>query len=221
MMEWTSIEHLLLTGTWTPEELVAAILDAGLQKRVAFKRSVPATDLEKHSLCSTLELFHQYVDVLDYSRAEALGMTKKSSAAAFYNYGWDSTALPRQLIVGSCAPGEGGRREVEGLGFWTPAQQARLVPEKAAPAPSWQSIAKWKAKQFIHVQAEKGLFPSQLDVAHHVAVHLREQKIYGSSGKPMSALTVKRHALQGISSAAKKTKSTTLNRGKQSKPGFC
>ena len=121
MNEWTSIQELLIAGDWEPEHIAVAVLDSGVRKRVAFNKSVPATEAEKHLLCSWIELFHGYAMVLDYPVAEALKLVGKNKpGATFFNYGWSTTAMPRELTVGKCSLHEGRLRQAESLGFKAP-----------------------------------------------------------------------------------------------------
>ena len=73
------------------------------------------------------------------------------------------------------------------------------------------------ARAIIERQAERDLYPSQIDIADEVAKVLREKKTFGPGGKPLTGATIKRHALKGISSATNETRSIGIHRGKQGK----
>ena len=90
---------------------------------------------------------------------------------------------------------------------------AHTVPA-LEPAGEWKKHARAEARKFIKQKAASDLFPPQMNVADHVAKHLKVQGIFGSDGKPLSGATIKRHALKGISSAKKKAQSTAPKRGK-------
>ena len=68
----------------------------------------------------------------------------------------------------------------------------------------------------ISERAARDLFPSQIVIAESIAADFRNRTppIHGTDGKPLSGATIKRHALKGISSATKKARTTTINRGK-------
>lgn len=93
--------------------------------------------------------------------------------------------------------------------------------EQVAPLPSckdkisgadddWQTKAQQRAREIIKRQKEKDLYPSQLHIAEEIANKFRRDGITGADGKPLSAGTIKRHALTGISSAQGKCLSTSI-----------
>ncbi len=65
-----------------------------------------------------------------------------------------------------------------------------------APA-NWKDDAKAIAMAYIKKHKEMDLHPSLRDVSGHTATEMRNQKIYGLHGKPLSAGTVTKEALQG------------------------
>lgn len=69
-------------------------------------------------------------------------------------------------------------------------------PKKSA-GQDWKAYAREIALQCITTHKTNDLHPSQYDVANHVAKKMREAKIYGPQGKPLSAGTVQREALRG------------------------
>ena len=61
--------------------------------------------------------------VLDYPVSEALKLVGKHRlGATFYNYGWSSAAMPRELTIGKCSLHEVRLRQAESLGFKAPAR---------------------------------------------------------------------------------------------------
>ena len=81
-------------------------------------------------------------------------------------------------------------------------------------APDWVPLAKDKARDIIKRQSKQDLYPSQLVIADTIATDFLREGVFGPSGKPLRGETIKRHALKGISSAAKKGQSTGSKRGK-------
>lgn len=83
------------------------------------------------------------------------------------------------------------------------AEPAKAIRKtESAPLPdSWVEMARAKAREFIKTQAERDLYPSQNTIADAVAREFRAVGVVGREGKPLSGATIKRHALQGISSA--------------------
>jgi hypothetical protein len=65
------------------------------------------------------------------------------------------------------------------------------------PAAVWLVEALEIAKLYIDRHREQDLFPSQSDVCGHVARKLRENRIFGSHSKPLSAAYIGRNAIQG------------------------
>lgn len=80
----------------------------------------------------------------------------------------------------------------------------------------WKTLARAEARKMIARHQSAGLFLPQLRVAELIADDFRNRKppIHGGDGKPLSGATIKRHALKGISSATKKSRSTATSRGK-------
>lgn len=94
------------------------------------------------------------------------------------------------------------------------AAQAPKPPERRVSDEDWKQLARDRAVAFIREQRTRDLFPSQANVADHVAQAFRKEGIVGADGKPLSGATIKRHALRGISSAIGKQLSTATTRGK-------
>ncbi len=80
----------------------------------------------------------------------------------------------------------------------------------------WLELSKVEARKIIKRQADRNLYPSQIDIADEIAGDFRKRQppILGTNGKPLAGATIKRHALKGISSATKKARATPINRGK-------
>lgn len=78
----------------------------------------------------------------------------------------------------------------------------------------WVSLARERAVELIARDKNRDLFPSQELLAEEIARAFRRDCIVGPGGKPLSAGTIKRHALKGISSAIGKQLSTALPKGK-------
>ena len=72
------------------------------------------------------------------------------------------------------------------------------------------------AKAIIDRQKTRDLYPSQVDIADEIAKELRSAKppFVGVGGKPLTGAYIKRHMLNGISSAQNRKRSTTPRRGK-------
>lgn len=99
-----------------------------------------------------------------------------------------------------------------------PAQEA-LTPKPVVTVgvlddEAWKSKARERAAEIIKRQREKDLYPSQEDIADEIAREFRVAGIVGTDGKPISGAYIKRHALNGISSAQGKQLSTRTGRGK-------
>ena len=103
-----------------------------------------------------------------------------------------------------------------------PASELALAPAVTAQKShqkgndEWRELAQAKAREIISERAARDLFPSQIVIAESIAADFRNRTppIHGTDGKPLSGATIKRHALKGISSATKKARPTTINRGK-------
>jgi hypothetical protein len=74
--------------------------------------------------------------------------------------------------------------------------QPALASEPVAPA-DWIAKARDFAKTYIDRHKEHDLFPSQDDVCKKVGAYLRENRIFGSHSKPLSAGYILRNAIQG------------------------
>lgn len=101
-----------------------------------------------------------------------------------------------------------------------PAGAAQAQPEREArpaetkPPADWVREARELARGFI-AQADGSYFPPQEALANQVADVLRKRGIHGPSGTPLSAGTIKRHALKGITSGgANKLRHIAGQRGK-------
>lgn len=81
-------------------------------------------------------------------------------------------------------------------------------------ASEWMLKAQSLAWQYIKNRQKLDCYPSQEDVADHVANEFRTMGIVGKSGKPLMGSYIKRHALKGISSARKRRLSISRAQGK-------
>ena len=81
---------------------------------------------------------------------------------------------------------------------------------------AWKAEARTTAARLIKEASAADRYPSQMDVAEIVAADFRARRppVHGAGGKPLSAATIKRHALAGISSETNKSRATRINRGK-------
>lgn len=103
--------------------------------------------------------------------------------------------------------------------------QAAPATDTATPAPvddeddaeSWKDKARVLAAEIIKRQRGRNLYPSQENLGDEIAREFRFAGIVGADGKPLSGAYIKRHALNGISSAQGKQLSTQTGRGKQGK----
>ena len=74
--------------------------------------------------------------------------------------------------------------------------QAAPANEPVTPA-DWVVTARNFASAYIDRHKRQDLFPSQADVCSEVETKLRENKIFGSHDKPLSAAYIGRNAIQG------------------------
>ena len=74
--------------------------------------------------------------------------------------------------------------------------QAAPVSEPVTPA-DWIAMARDFASAYIDRHKRQDLFPSQADVCSEVETKLRENRIFGSHDKPLSAAYIGRNAIQG------------------------
>jgi len=87
-------------------------------------------------------------------------------------------------------------------------------PAEPKTSADWVRAAQELARGFI-AQANGRYFPPQEALAAQVADELRKRGIHGPSGAPLSAGTIKRHALKGITSGgANKLRGIAGQRGK-------
>ena len=93
-----------------------------------------------------------------------------------------------------------------------PNEPARNVG--ASGGEPWTSKARNLASEIIMRQRAKDLYPNQIDIADEISRKFRLEGVVGSDNKPLSGAYIKRHALNGISSAVVKQLSTKTGRGK-------
>ena len=77
----------------------------------------------------------------------------------------------------------------------------------AKPAPTksgWMEEARKVAVTLIERYAARDLYPPLGRIADEVAKDLRSRQVFGASGAPLSGGTIKRHALRGLDTAAKR-----------------
>ena len=79
---------------------------------------------------------------------------------------------------------------------------------------AWKEKARKHAHEIIKRDREKSLYPSQENIADEIAKKFRLDGVTGTDGKPLAGSTIKRHSLNGISSAQGKQLSTARSRGK-------
>lgn len=92
---------------------------------------------------------------------------------------------------------------------------APMVLESASGGDDgWKAEAKKMAVELINRDREKDLYPSQDNLADEIAKKFRSVGVLGAAGKPLTGAYIKRHALNGISSAQGKQLSTANSRGK-------
>ena len=102
---------------------------------------------------------------------------------------------------GGDAPGD-SLKHIDATGM--AACQAAILKNPAAPPTSptraeqsWKVIARNFATEYIQRHKAQDLHPSQVDVSDHVAKLMREAKIYGPQGKPLTASSIQRETIQG------------------------
>ncbi len=95
----------------------------------------------------------------------------------------------------------------------TPPLDGRRLPLPQGSA-KWVSAAQSRAREIIKNQKAKDLYPNQVDIADQISKEFRVAGPFGSDGKPLAGATIKRHALEGITSAQGKQQSTMISRGK-------
>ncbi len=97
-----------------------------------------------------------------------------------------------------------------------PATHAATLAPVVVPLDSetWETQARERASDIIKRHREKDLYPSQINIADQIAKEFRTAGVVGVDGKPLTGATIKRHALNGISSAQGKKLSTRTGRGK-------
>lgn len=95
---------------------------------------------------------------------------------------------------------------------------ATPAPKEAVSASSgdepWKEQARARAYEIIKRDKEKDLYPSQVDIADEIAKQFRKDGLKGADGKPLKGAYIKRHALNGISSAQSKLVSTVMRQSK-------
>ena len=95
---------------------------------------------------------------------------------------------------------------------------AELAPLVAVVASggdkAWIEKARQRACQIIKRDGLKDLYPSRVNIADEVAREFRRDGVMGTAGKPLTGAYIKRHALEGISSAQGKQSSTAISRSK-------
>ena len=79
---------------------------------------------------------------------------------------------------------------------------------------AWKGKARERAFEIIKRDRAKSLYPSQKNIADEIAKEFRRDGVMGADGKPLTGAYIKRHALNGISSAQGRQLSTATSRGK-------
>jgi hypothetical protein len=146
----------------------------------------------------------RYLHVDDLAQLAASADTSKACRAALLELVAQNKLRPRQTAIPS-HPAEA-----------TPTAELTARPVTRQEA-DWKTHAREVALAILKRAAKQDLYPPQDRVADEVAEDLRSRRIFGADGKPLTGSTIKRHALRGISSAAKKALSTTRVQGKQGK----
>ncbi len=101
------------------------------------------------------------------------------------------------------------------LGFDVEPQAAPVATASASDGDeAWKGKARERAYEIIKRDGAKSLYPSQPDIADEIAKEFRRDGVMGVDGKPIAGGYIKRHALNGISSAQGKQLSTAISRGK-------
>lgn len=123
-------------------------------------------------------------------------------------------ALERAIIM----PGELVRfaRECLGIELVREATEAPKAAPTVADEPAgddWRSAAREEALRILERDRARSLSPSTLHIAEEIARDWRERGIRGSKGF-LSAATIKRHALKGITLGAPARRATPRKRGK-------
>lgn len=88
-------------------------------------------------------------------------------------------------------------REPMTLGDVLPISTPQAAQTNEMTPAAWIVKAQDFASAYIDRHKEQGLFPTQADVCGHVETKLRENKIFGSHDKPLSAAYIGRNAIQG------------------------
>ncbi len=99
-----------------------------------------------------------------------------------------------------------------------PVSEPEQQGTRVKPEPAWIDEARKVAKAYMKDRKGKDLHPTLLHVAQHVAEVLRNRKVYGPSGKPLSAAYIKRHALGPVKNSTGDGESTGAGQGKRGKP---
>jgi hypothetical protein len=88
------------------------------------------------------------------------------------------------------------------------------TPAAPVVASEWVIQAQTRAREIVKESRARDVYPSQENLGDQIASEFRKAGITGADGKPLTGATIKRHALNGISSATGKQLSTTIGRGK-------
>lgn len=94
----------------------------------------------------------------------------------------------------------------------TQADDARAGAESTGD--DWHKHAREEGEKIVERDRARDHFPNTRDVAEEIARTWRAQGRVGPSGTPLSAATIKRHALKGITADAPARRATRGNRGK-------
>lgn len=89
-------------------------------------------------------------------------------------------------------------------------EHAPAVP----PSDDWHEAAREQAAHIVTRDRARNLFPSQELIADEIARDWRNRGITGKDGKALSAATIKRHALKGVTIGAPPRRATQGKRGK-------
>jgi hypothetical protein len=88
---------------------------------------------------------------------------------------------------------------------------------RSLTVPQWRRFARETGEAIVAADKARGEYPSLPDIAERIAKDWRSRGIFGAQGKPLSAATIKREALKGITAGAPAFNSMRGKRGKQGK----
>ena len=201
-LKMTTLSQFLKFDTWTP--LMASLLVCGIQPpQDCTEIPAGAFGLDGAFITGKEDAFHHARRVLELwnSRENASMRVRPADFVA-----WCKTKSINTDWLSAVTDDAPRGAEPQSLSV--------VVESASGGDKAWKETARERANEIIERDRAKSLFPNQLNIADEIAKEFRRDGVMGAAGKPIAGTHIKRHALNGISSAQGKQLSTAMSRSK-------